>query len=114
MLRLVGVLALLRAARAQEVSYRRARAFGAEEASRALAEARQTSSRRLTALDGTDHRADLCERSRAVTNGTIRFTDALAGLTLHAAAALYDDDWIQCDADGACTGFHPRLGQAPS
>ena len=99
----------------------RMRAFGTEAAARAHSaryssrrelaglDGADSDRRRLAGLNGSDFRTDLCERSRAVMNRSLPVADALAGVTLHFAAALYDDDWIACDADGACTGFHVRL-----
>ena len=58
----------------------------------------------------TDVRADVCARSAAVVNGSVGIADALRGARLTFSAALYDDDWIACDAaTGACTGFHAEL-----
>ena len=100
----------------------RMRAFGTEAAARAHSaradasrralvglDGADSSRRQLSELNGTDHRTNLCERSRAVMNGSLPVADALAGVTLHFAAALYDDDWIACDAEGSCSGFHVRL-----
>ncbi len=73
----------------------------------------RTMRRRLQRLQNvnnfSDVRTNLCDRSHAVANGTLAMPDALSGLSLHWAAALYDDDWIKCDDDGSCEGFHVSL-----
>ena len=97
----------------------RMRALGIERSVRMSAE-RADASRRLAATTATDPsmanetdmRTDLCAKSRAIVNGSLSVADALSGQSLHFVAALYDDNWIACDGDGTCTGFHVDLMDA--
>ena len=55
-------------------------------------------------------RANLCDRSLAVVNGSLSIADALRGAHLTFAAALHEEhpEYIDCDGD-ECYGFHANL-----
>ena len=56
-------------------------------------------------------RANLCDRSIAVVNGSLSIADALQGSHLTFSAALHDEhpEYLACDQGGECNGFHADL-----